>query len=73
VTGEAYGRKCVNGTRPEAQKSRSQVQTTSRKFQKPRKRLITKEADKKGPIRRLKQGVPTRAQKEHSKKNTIQL
>jgi len=49
------------------------VQTTSRKFQKPRKGPITKDADKKGPIRHLKQGVSTKAQKGHSKKNTIQL
>jgi len=49
------------------------VQTTSRKFQKSRKGPITKDADKKGPVRHLKQGVSTRAQKEHLKKNTIQL
>jgi len=59
------------------------VQTTSRKFQKSRKGPITKDADKKGPvtkdadkkgpIRHLKQGALTGAQKEHLKKNTIQL
>jgi len=73
VTRSTCDRKCVNGARPEAQKSRTQVQTTSRKFLKPRKGPITKKADKEGPIRHLKQGVSTRAQKEHSKKNTIQL
>jgi len=73
VTRSACDRKCVNGTRPEAQKNRSQVQMTSRKFQKPRKGPITKEFNKKGPIRHLKQEVSAGAQKEHSKKHVIQL
>jgi len=46
---------------------------TSRKFQKPRKGPITKEFNKKGPIRHLKQEVSAGAQKEHSKKHVIQL
>jgi len=49
------------------------VQTTSRKFQTPRKGPITNEGDNKGPIRHLKQGMSARAQKEHTKKHATQL
>jgi len=44
--GKACDRKCVNGTRPEVQKSRSQVQTT-KKVPETKKKSNPTDADKK--------------------------
>jgi len=71
MTGNTYDRKCVNGPRPGVQKE-NQAQTIYESSRNQEKQPITRNTDKKQPIRHPEQKGVNRAQKKYSAINTAE-